>query len=141
MPIRLRPGLLLFVKESRMTSEFAQEIFALIDARSQIRPTPTEFEMAYQARVAIDRIRFAIRHTEQLAPRTDQMREVDFQLLDALQKLEAVDRRFQSRCRVPSANDAGDNYGRLGRRKSMTRSSMPESVARRVHTKLFNPMS
>ena len=28
---------------------------------------------------------------------------------------------------------------RLGRRKSMTRYSVPESVARRVHTKLFNP--
>lgn len=30
---------------------------------------------------------------------------------------------------------------RLGRRKTMTRYSVPESVARRVHTKLFNPMS
>jgi hypothetical protein len=30
---------------------------------------------------------------------------------------------------------------RLGRRKSMTRYSVPESVARRVHTKLFNPTS
>jgi hypothetical protein len=29
---------------------------------------------------------------------------------------------------------------RLGRRKSMTRYSVPESVARRVHTRLFNPM-
>jgi hypothetical protein len=28
---------------------------------------------------------------------------------------------------------------RLGRRKSLTRYSVPESVARRVHTKLFNP--
>jgi hypothetical protein len=28
---------------------------------------------------------------------------------------------------------------RLGRLKSMTRYSVPESVARRVHTKLFNP--
>jgi hypothetical protein len=30
---------------------------------------------------------------------------------------------------------------RLGRQKSMTRYSVPESVARRVHTRLFNPMS
>jgi hypothetical protein len=30
---------------------------------------------------------------------------------------------------------------RLGRQKSMTRYSVPESVARRVHTKLFNPIS
>ena len=28
---------------------------------------------------------------------------------------------------------------RLGRRKTMTRYSVPESVARRVHTKLFHP--
>ena len=28
---------------------------------------------------------------------------------------------------------------RLGRQKSMTRYSVPESVARRVHTRLFNP--
>ena len=30
---------------------------------------------------------------------------------------------------------------RLGRQKSMTRYSVPESVARRVHTKLFNPVA
>jgi len=29
---------------------------------------------------------------------------------------------------------------RLGLRKSMTRYSVPESVARRVHTRLFNPL-
>jgi hypothetical protein len=28
---------------------------------------------------------------------------------------------------------------RLGRRKALTRYSIPESVARRVHTRLFNP--
>lgn len=28
---------------------------------------------------------------------------------------------------------------RLGRRKTLTRYSVPESVARRVHTRLFNP--
>jgi hypothetical protein len=28
---------------------------------------------------------------------------------------------------------------RLGKRKAMTRYSVPESVARRVHTRLFNP--
>jgi hypothetical protein len=28
---------------------------------------------------------------------------------------------------------------RMGQRKAMTRYSVPESVARRVHTKLFNP--
>jgi hypothetical protein len=28
---------------------------------------------------------------------------------------------------------------RLGRRKTLTRYSVPESVARRIHTRLFNP--
>ena len=83
-----------------MKSELAEEIFALIEARSEARPTPMEFEMAYQARVAMDRIRLAIKYAEQFAPRTDQMREVGFQLLDALQRLETVDRRFQVRSRI-----------------------------------------
>ena len=88
-----------------MKSELAEEIFELIEARSHDQPTPMEFEMAYQARIAIDRIRFAIKHTEQFAPSTDQMRDVGLQLLDALQRLEAVDRRFQ--VRSVSGTEAG----------------------------------
>jgi hypothetical protein len=82
-----------------MISELAEEIFTLIEARSPGRPTPMEFELAYQARVAIDRIRFAIKHTEGFAPHTEQMREAGLQLLDALHRLESTDRRFQARCR------------------------------------------
>jgi len=66
-----------------------------------------EFEMAYQARIAIDRIRFALRHIEQFATGTDPMREVGFQLLDALQRLESVDRRFQVRSGFVSGTQAG----------------------------------
>jgi hypothetical protein len=79
-----------------MKSQLAGEIFELIEAPSHA-PTPAEFEMAYQARVAIDRIRFAIKHTEQFASRTDELREAERQLLDALERLERVDRRFQQR--------------------------------------------
>ena len=61
------------------------------------RPSPTEFEMAYQARVAIDRIRFAIKNTEQSGLQSDEMREAALQLLDALERLETIDRRFQDR--------------------------------------------
>jgi hypothetical protein len=86
-----------------MKSELAEEIFELIEARSHA-PTPTEFEMAYQARVAIDRIRFAIKHTEQFAPRTDELREAELQLLDALERLESVDRRFQQRSGLRTAD-------------------------------------
>jgi hypothetical protein len=80
-----------------MKSQLAEEIFELIEARSHPRPGPIEFEMAYQARVAIDRIRFAIKHTEQFAPRTGELREAELQLLDAVERLESVDRRFQQR--------------------------------------------
>src|ERR1043165_3270643 len=82
-----------------MSSEAMHQILEQIEADVQSRPSPIEFEMAYQARVAIDRIRFAIKHTEQFAPHTDTMREAGLQLLDALERLETVDRRFQQRSR------------------------------------------
>ena len=62
-----------------MKSELAEEIFDVVAARS----------------VAVDRIRFAIKHTEQFAPQTEPMREAELQLLDAQERLEGVDRRFQ----------------------------------------------
>jgi hypothetical protein len=61
-----------------------------------------EFELAYQARVAMDRIRFAIKHADQFAQYTEQMQEVGLQLLDALQRLENAERRFQERSRIGS---------------------------------------
>jgi hypothetical protein len=61
-----------------------------------------EFELAYQARVAMDRIRFAIKHSDQFAQGTEQMQEVGLQLLDALQRLENAERRFQERSRIGS---------------------------------------
>jgi hypothetical protein len=83
-----------------MPSEIVQGVLQLIEAEVQSRPTPFEFELAYQARIAIDRIKFAIKHAEQFGPGTDQMREAALQLLDALQRLETVDRHFQERSRV-----------------------------------------
>ena len=95
-----------------MRNELAQEILSLIEARSQERPAPMEFEMAYQARIAIDRIRFAIKHTEQFGPQTEPMCEADLQLLDALQRLETVDRRFQKRSQVAwEMNSENNNSG------------------------------
>ncbi len=83
-----------------MRSELTDEILALMEARASAQPATMEFEMAYQARVATDCIKFAIKHTEEFGPHTEQMREVGFQLLGALQRLEAVDRRFQKRSQV-----------------------------------------
>lgn len=102
-----------------MSSEAMHQIFEQIEADIQSRPSPIEFEMAYQARVAIDRIRFAIKHTEQFAPHTDTIREAGLQLLDALERLESVERRFQLRSRSarspsPSVGMPNGNGGRAG---------------------------
>ena len=82
-----------------MKSEVLKEFVAMIEADAQLRPSPGEFEMAYQARVAIDRIRFAIKATESTRERPEELREAGMQLLDALDRLEAAEHRFQNRWR------------------------------------------
>jgi hypothetical protein len=77
-----------------------QEIVGMIESQANSRPAPIEFEMAYQARVAMDRIKFAIKHAEQFSQPCAQMREASLQLLEALDRLESLDRRFQARSRV-----------------------------------------
>jgi hypothetical protein len=90
-----------------MSSGIMHQIVEALEAEVQTRPSPIEFEMAYQARVAIDRIKFAIKHTEQFARPCDTMREVGMQLLDALERLESLDRRFQARSRLSSPHRNG----------------------------------
>ena len=90
-----------------MSSEIMHQIVEIIEAEVRSRPSAIEFEMAYQARVAIERIRFAIRHAEQFSKPCDQMREVGLQLLDALDRLESVERRFQVRSRKSRDNGNG----------------------------------
>jgi len=74
------------------------------DDQLKFRPSPIEFEMAYQVRVAIDRIRFAIRATDQFAHHPRQLQEAGLQLLDALDRLESAERGFQRRFRTQSAS-------------------------------------
>ena len=74
-----------------------RQIVETIEADVQSRPSAMEFEMAYQARVAIDRIKFAIKHVEQFSGPCAEIRDANLQLLDALGRLEALDRRFQIR--------------------------------------------
>jgi hypothetical protein len=88
----------------------SEVIHQFLEAEVRSRPSALEFEMAYQARVAIDRIKFAIKHAEQFAEPCIHMREVGLQLLDALERLESLDRRFQIRSRI-----AADGIG-LGRK-------------------------
>lgn len=89
-----------------MNTELAREVFAIVEAKVRSRPSPMEFEMAYQIRVAIDRIRFAIKATDKLASDPRQQQEAGLQLLDALDRLESADCEFQARSRQgPSSAD------------------------------------
>ena len=51
-----------------------RQIVETIEADVQSRPSAIEFEMAYQARIAIDRIKFAIKHADQFGKPCDAMR-------------------------------------------------------------------
>jgi len=86
-----------------------RQIVETIEADVQSRPSAMEFEMAYQARVAIDRIKFAIKHAERFAEPCTYVREAGLQLLDALERLESLDRRFQIRSRL-SGGQRGENH-------------------------------
>lgn len=97
-----------------MSSEVMHQILQTIEDAANSTPSAIEFEMAYQARVAIDRIRFAIKHTEQFGPHSDQMREAGLQLLDALQRLETVERRFQARSRLNRESRCTLSGARIG---------------------------
>jgi|SRR5579884_1399997 len=81
-----------------MKPEIKEQILSLLQEKAEAMPTAMEFELAYQARVACDRIRFAIRRAEQTLL-TDCAREMTMQLLDALERLESSERRFQLRSR------------------------------------------
>lgn len=82
-----------------MSPEIMRDVLELIESEMERRPPLMDFEMAYQVRVAIERIKSAIKCTEEFGPRTDHMREVNLQLLDALERLQAADRNFQKRFR------------------------------------------
>jgi hypothetical protein len=90
-----------------MASETMHRIVELIESEAHSHPSPIEFEMAYQARIAIDRIKFAIKHAEQFSQPCGQMRDASMHLLEALERLESLDRRFQSRSRSNSNRGNG----------------------------------
>ena len=81
-----------------MPSAMVQEVLAMIETQAATHPSAIAYELAYQARVAMDRIRFAIRNIEN-GERISQAHEVGFQLLDALDRLESAERAFQRRFR------------------------------------------
>lgn len=82
----------------------------LVSRQNDKATRPGEFELAYQVRVAIDCIRFAVKVTEQSVEEPNQVRqaslrqEANIQLLDALDRLQSAERRFQVRFRLHSSN-------------------------------------
>ena len=97
-----------------MKSELLKEFIGFIEAEVRSRPSALEFELAYQARVAIDRIRFAIKATESRS-HPDQLIEAGMQLLDALDRLEGAERRFQNRWRCPDQRSSDRTKVPVGR--------------------------
>lgn len=101
-----------------MDTKFLHRVLSTVEAHLESRPSPADFELAYQARTACDRIRFAIKSTEQCGVQSPQMQEASLQLLDALDRLESAERHFQDRFRartspssagnLPLINNAGD---------------------------------
>jgi len=87
-----------------MTSaELAKEVFAIVERKIASDRSSIDFEMAYQIRVANEKIQFAIKAIDAISP--GKVSEVSLQLLDALDRLENVDRRFQDRTRLQRRHD------------------------------------
>jgi hypothetical protein len=83
-----------------MKSELAQAVFSTVDAQVRSTPSLSEFEFAYQARVAIEKIRFAIKQLDRLTSGTHCIQEVSLQLVDALDRLQSAERKFELRSRT-----------------------------------------
>ena len=84
------------------TSDFARKVVSMVELNLHQQPPSIEFELAYQARVAADRIRFALRQIDEPAHHSDQIREASIHLLDALDRLDRAERSFQNRWRTLS---------------------------------------
>ena len=90
-----------------MRLDLVDQIRELLSDEQCSPPSSFEFELAYQVRIAIDRIRFAIKQTEHFAQPSPHLHEANMELLDALGRLESVDRRFQRRSRIPTERKIG----------------------------------
>lgn len=94
------------------TAEFARKVYSMVNNGNRAESTSINFEMAYQAKVATDRIRFAIRQIDIVAGGTEELREANRQLLDALDRLQSAEGRFQESFRgVPNSDTAARGPG------------------------------
>ena len=97
-----------------ISKQILHRLLRIIGSRERSNGATTEFEVAYHVRIAIDRIRFAIKHTEQFASPRLSVCEANLQLLDALERLESLDRRFQfrSKTQLDRNGNGADNQRR-----------------------------
>lgn len=93
------------------SSEVAKQVVSIVEAKILCTPSSSEFEMAYLARVALERIRFAITAMEQARSAAASLEEASLQLLDALDRLESFDRRFQDRFRCDYVRADNEAHG------------------------------
>ncbi len=91
-----------------MDTKFLQRVLSTVEAHLESTPSPVEFEMAYQAKIASERIRFVIKLTDQPRFEAEHLREASLQLIDALDRLDSLDRRFQERSRLEEVGRASD---------------------------------
>jgi hypothetical protein len=73
---------------------------SLTSVEPRDRPSPIDFGVAYQARVALESIRLAIKHIERVAQGSEQVREVSLLMQDALDRVDELDSQFQTRSRI-----------------------------------------
>jgi hypothetical protein len=107
-----------------MTSaELAKEVFSIVERKIASDRWALDFEMAYQIRIANEKIRFAIKAIDAISP--GKVSEVSLQLLDALDRLDNVDRRFQDRTRLQKRQDLqSDGNGSGGISAAFERKSL-----------------
>jgi len=98
-----------------MKTENARELIDFIDERAKAKSSLAAFELAYQARVAVERIRFAIKELERTTVDSASARGIDLQLLDALDRLQSAEHHFQQTFRrlpgldQPTGSGAGSS--------------------------------
>jgi hypothetical protein len=77
-----------------MTSADLTQRASDVEGKTACDQTSFEFEMAYQMRVACDKIRFAISVLDTIFP--GKVTDISAHLLEALDRLQRTDQRFQN---------------------------------------------
>jgi len=97
-----------------MDPTLLERVISAVEPHVLSRWSALDFEMAYQTRVAIDRITFAIKQTEQFVSQSAAVCEAALQLMDALDRLDSVERRFQIRSKNVNQRRTTADYSERG---------------------------